>query len=195
MKIIVLHKHTCLICGKDIKDLTKSACDTCDEDAEKVWNKIMNKNMILVALIFIIASCNPEARLAKKCAERFPVRDSITVKERRITDTLILPDYWVEYLDTTICPPGMDTTVLVKTIEKRIPGRVHFIERIQYDTIRVKENTAKLFSLNYTIDSLDKALLKSQSVLERKTGRAKALNWAFIIIIAALSLVLIISRK
>lgn len=196
MKIIKLKNHTCIGCGEKLNDLTKSLCVACEPQAEAIWQKIMSSNMVMVALIFIIASCNPSARLARKCAERFPVTDSLVIQERTITDTLILPDSWVEYMDTTVCPPASDSTVVTKLVNRLIPGKTVFVEKQVRDTLFVRENKARIYALNHLVDSLQNIVVKREKALAGQSGKTKGWRWAFIITLLVFAgIIAILMRK
>lgn len=59
------------------------------------------------------------------------------------TMTIIEPWHTVEYVDTTMCPPCLpDTMIVRKTIYQPTPGDTVFLERI--DTVRMDRNGAQV---------------------------------------------------
>lgn len=137
----------------------------------------------VMILMLLLSSCNKELKLAKKCAELFPVKDSLVIEERIITDTLMIPDTWVEYLDTTICLPDMDTVIIIKPVIKKVPGRAVLTERIVFDTIIIQESSARLSILNHQIDALHDQKSTLELKLAKSKGKTNIMMWIIISII------------
>jgi hypothetical protein len=108
---------------------------------------------LLISLLFL-TGCVPQSKLAKVCAERYPIRED--VKEVINTEVVYLPSdtILVHFKDTVlpvICPPN-------KTIT-----------RIK-EVVKTQENTAKTVYINTLCDkskdSLNKIIVSYKSQLE-----------------------------
>jgi hypothetical protein len=85
-------------------------------------------------LLATLASCGlNRPSLAERCAAEFPSRADTVYQAEVITDTLVIPDTYVEYLDTTICPPNLtDSTVVTRTVVRRVPGQTIYLRDTVY---------------------------------------------------------------
>lgn len=102
----------------------------------------MKKYLLSTILFVLLAACSTPSKLAKKCADLFPVTDTVVIKERTIPDTLIIPDYYVEYLDTTICPPSPEPTVRIDTVAVKVRGKSYPVEVVVHDTFTIRTDQA-----------------------------------------------------
>lgn len=112
---------------------------------------------VLAAIALLATGCLTPEKLAKKCAETFPVRDSIKLVNRTFTDTIELAPR--VYLDTVTvdCPPMQSDTVrITKVVSKTIPGQKIPIEVQCVDTVFIRTNTAGQESLKLQVESLQK---------------------------------------
>lgn len=112
-----------------------------------------------------------------------PTSDSVFVRfdTLRLTDTVLTTGETLVYLDTTICPPADSATIVVKTVEKTLPGKV--ITR----TVVVQRD-----SVIYRCDSMTivQAVENWRSVNQSLTpiGSKDGMNWNFLIKAVALAL-------
>lgn len=140
-------------------------------------------NKLLPILGIALLSCNAEkqlqkaetqlsqaGRLPKICADRFPSRDSIVVKDSLITDTLLLGEY---IFDTT----RINDTVYVT---KKVPVKMY---KIMYKTV-YKERTDKLQDVQGKLDQcvtdfaeLTLSSVQLQKNLDKAKGDAKLYFW------------------
>lgn len=139
----------------------------------------MKRSLIPFLMLMLIFSCNRKMDLAKKCAELFPPRDSVRIDTIVATDTLIIPDTWIEVIDTTDCPPSDTATVKIKTILVPVPGDTIRIEIPVIDTnIIFMPDSAMIWYLESQITKLKKENTK----LESKLGN----RWPVWILVAIL---------
>lgn len=110
-------------------------------------------NKLFPILGIALLSCNAEkqlqkaetrlsqaGRLPKICADRFPSRDSIVVKDSLITDTLLLGEY---IFDTIRVNDTIHITKIVPSVKT--------VYKIMYKTV-YKEKTDKIQSLQADLD-------------------------------------------
>lgn len=124
-------------------------------------------NFIKILLLVLVTGCMSQKKLAKVCADNFPVKDSTVIVERIDTvieyikgDSIRVPFYvdgGIIYKDT-ICPPVKVRTVF-KTKEKEV-----YIE-----------NTAKTTQLQNEIDDLNKSIIKEREKLKNAETENKEL--------------------
>ena len=126
---------------------------------DTVLDKIKTLIKVIV-LMLVFQSCSSSKQLAKKCAERFPVKDSTIIIEKIDTtyvtvkgDTIKVP-----------CKDG-DSIVYVKAVcpPKKVATVTKYKEKIVY-----QENTGKVEHLQNVILDLNKELSKTQDKLEDK---------------------------
>ena len=114
--------------------------------------------VVVVLTLCVLNSCTTQRKaekfykkhpveLAKVCAEKYPVKDSIIKGDSVIVyDTL-----WG--LETIIDTLKAEPIVITKTVEKQVPKLVTKVVTL-HDTI-VRENTAKVYVLNSQIAKLE----------------------------------------
>lgn len=126
------------------------------------------KNSIVIFALLLLGSCKT---LEQKCIERFPVEQKEIVRETLRTDTLILPDSWVEieFIDTTECLPSVDTIYKIKTIrkEKQLPPDTIYHDVMCIDSVIVYEDKELVEYLTGQLE-ITEALLKSKKKDYRK---------------------------
>ena len=117
----------------------------------------------LISLIFLVG-CVPQSKLAKVCAERYPIKEEI--KEILIVDTLSITQdtLYIHFKDTSlpyICPPNK---VVTKTKEVRITA----------------ENTAKTHLIkqdcNKQLSAKDKEIIKIKKDLISEQEKVQELK-------------------
>lgn len=121
----------------------------------------MKLQQIIILTLIAFASCKS---LERKCIERFPSDTTEVVRTTLRTDTIITPWHTVEVIDTTVCPPAKDSTIVVKTITKRIEGQTIYYPVECIDTLvvfRDKEKVEWLTSELKSKESLLKAAKKA----------------------------------
>jgi hypothetical protein len=130
---------------------------------------ILNKfgNFVKIAILIFMTSCMSQKKLAKTCAERFPINDSTVIIERVDTtyqyvqgDSIRVPFYVqgkVIYKDT-ICPP-----VKVANVSKVKEKHVYV------------ENTAKIQHLENVNSKLTQDLNDSQQDVAKLEAKNKEL--------------------
>jgi hypothetical protein len=140
--------------------------------------------VVLVLIYLLFGSCRSRTDLAQLCAESFPPKMDTTVVERLRTDTLTLAGQTVTVVDTTYCPPGLsETRLVVDTIVRRLPARIHTYEVITHDTVIEYRDAA----LNVELATKNRELIGQ---VERLRGTSSTMKWliGFIVGIAVLVL-------
>jgi hypothetical protein len=140
---------------------------------------------LLISLLFI--GCVPQSKLAKVCAERYPVKEEI--KEIIRIDTLISLGDTIRLNKTdtayVICPP---TQVITKTKEVRITAentaKTHLVK--EQCSKELKDKDREIIALQKTI--ADNA--KKISNLEKKLQIVQKYKERFYILIGILALFL-----
>jgi hypothetical protein len=142
----------------------------------------MKSLFIFLALAAALTGCGvPYKKLAAECARLYPPRDSITVRDTIVYDTLYFPDYTLEFVDTTNCPPNLtDTLRIVKTVAKLVPISVP-VQIPRRDSLIYVRDLAKEKAQADRIAQLEKDLQK-QRLRAAGTGGWK---WAFWVLLAA----------
>ena len=134
--------------------------------------------MRFVFLLIFISSCMSEKKLAKVCADKFPVKDSIVVIETTDTtyeyikgDSIRIYTKINEkvYVTDTICP------------EKKVATVIKFRDKVVY-----QENTAKIKvceeANNNMMKVLDATTDKNKNLQEKIDNRTKQRNWLVLIL-------------
>lgn len=140
---------------------------------------------LLISLLFI--GCVPQSKLAKVCAERFPVKEEI--REIILIDTLNIKGDTIRLNKTdtayVICPP---TQVITKTKEVRITAentaKTHLVKEQCSKELKTKDK--EIIALQKTI--LDNA--KKISNLEKKLQIVQKYKKRFYILTGLLALFL-----
>jgi hypothetical protein len=143
------------------KDLNEDEYKTLEKASEFFWN------FVKIAILIFMTSCMSQKKLAKTCAERFPINDSTVIIERVDTtyqyvqgDSIRVPFYVqgkVIYKDT-ICPP-----VKVANVSKVKEKHVYV------------ENTAKIQHLENVNSKLTQDLNDSQQDVAKLEAKNKEL--------------------
>lgn len=125
---------------------------------------VANSSLIIV-LILTLVSCISEKKLAKVCANKFPVRDSVIVKERILIDTINIKGDTV----TAECPPlvARDTItgeIIKVPVYRKVPcpDKQFIYKTIVKDSLIFKENTAKVSYQNILLQGQAKTISKLQ---------------------------------
>jgi hypothetical protein len=99
----------------------------------------------LLCLLYLLTGCKS---LEQRCLERFPTTSETVVREYTVTDTLILPEQLVEYVDTTYCPPALpDTVMFTKRVVRYLKPDTIYRDVICTDTVTVLREDARLAGL------------------------------------------------
>lgn len=117
-------------------------------------------------------------RLAKICADRFPSRDSIIVKDSVITDTLLLGEYIFDTVRVN------DTVYVTKSVPV-----TKTMYKIMYKTV-YKERTDKIEAIALQLEAcnndfadLSLGMLETQKELDKAKRDAKLYFWWFWIVV------------
>lgn len=134
--------------------------------------------LLVLLPLLLLTGCGRS--FAERCAAAFPTTADTVVRERvvqrTVRDTVLIPDSFIEYLDTTLCPPGLlDTLVIIRPVVVRVPGQV--IERevecelTVFDTVVRFQDAALVAGLRQDLAQLGGRLE------EVKSGRARLRLW------------------
>ena len=146
-------------------------------------------NKLLPILGIALLSCNAEkqlqkaetrlsqaGRLASICADRFPSRDSIIVKDSVTTDTLLLGEYIFDTIRVN------DTIV----ITKKVPVvKTRYKTQIVYrqDNAKAEAIALQLEACNNEFADMSLGVLETQKELDRYKKDAKTYFWWLWIVI------------
>ena len=98
--------------------------------------------VLLLSLAYLLMGCKS---LETRCLERFPTETRTEVRQRTVIDTVLLPDTYVEFVDTTYCPPELaDTLVVIKPITRYLKGDTIYREVVCTDTVTVVEHDERV---------------------------------------------------
>jgi hypothetical protein len=143
-------------------------------------------------LLFTFNSCIPPGKLPQRCADQFPCRDSLILRDRWVHDTITFPDYQFEYIDTTHCPPNLvDTLLIIKERIRTVPGPVVAITVPCQDSIIYRRDTALETLLKEQLSAGD-ATIRS---LQRKADRLSAWRWVACALLVGWILLFWVSRR
>lgn len=149
----------------------------------------MKNNHIIILLLVALACCGCRS-LTDRCLDCFPTETATIVRTETRTDTIILPDTWIEYVDTTACPPGLvDTQYVVRTRLVPVPGDTVYYEVICTDTIQVYRDAARVAALMQERERLRSELREA----ERKAFGFR--GWLLVSAVFALLLVIVVLRR
>ena len=142
---------------------------------------ILDKIKTLIKILFVmfaLQSCMSNKKLAQKCAEKFPIKDSTVIVERVDTTYVVVKG------DTIRVPFKSGDSIIYKLVQcppKKLAQVVKYKEKVVY-----QENTAKVAVLKIYNDSLKlhNALSKEKiAELQEKKDKAVERNWYLIGII------------
>jgi hypothetical protein len=156
----------------------------------------------LALAVLLLGSCGIRpSELAKECAEQYPCKDSLSVRELTKTDTLELWDTYIE-LDTIDCPPSKEGVTLIDYDTVYLKGHKVIITRTVQDSTWYRLDQAALTALHQDLDQADVAIAKlitEKAVADAKAKSAKSWNrWLLIGLfgfLALLVLLLVVRRK
>lgn len=142
---------------------------------------ILDKIKTLIKILFVmfaLQSCMSSKKLAQKCADKFPIKDSTVIVERVDTTYVVVKG------DTIRVPFKSGDSIVYKLVQcppKKVAQVVKYKEKVVY-----QENTAKVAVLKIYNDSLkvQNALSKEKiAELQEKKDKAVERNWYLIGII------------
>ena len=142
---------------------------------------ILDKIKTLIKILFVmfaLQSCMSNKKLAQKCADKFPIKDSTVIVERVDTTYITIKG------DTIRVPFKSGDSIIYKLVQcppKKLAQVVKYKEKVVY-----QENTAKVAVLKIYNDSLkvQNALHKENiAELQEKKDKAVERNWYLIGII------------
>lgn len=147
-------------------------------------------------LAALLSSCASQEKLARLCAESYPCDTSTIVRERVVNDTIIEPSVWVEYLDTTQCPPSADTILVIKEVKKDV-GPIIIIRRDTIlDTVQQVRDPALISFYENKISALQEQLSKQEhKLIKAKAKKGLGWLWWLPIGLVALAAIRIIRRR
>ena len=158
------------------------------------------KFLCTISLLLLVGSCTTQKKaekyfakhpekLAEKCANTFPVKDSIVVKDSISFDTLYLQQ------EPTILKDSfyLKGDTIIRVVTKECPPAVSLIKTVRHDSIIYRRDMARETVLQYqlqdrqklisdylqTIQDQNKELRKDQETITAKT---KCIIWLIIII-------------
>lgn len=147
----------------------------------------MKTKLLLILLIVLGSGCRS---LTDRCLDCFPTETTTIVRTNTRTDTIILPDTWIEYVDTTACPPGLrDTQYVVRTRLVPVPADTVYRDVICTDTIQVNRDAARIHLLMRERERLRSELRAAQ----RKAFGFR--GWLLVAAVFALVLAVVILRR
>lgn len=149
---------------------------------------------VAMLLLLICSACSPRlGKLAELCAEHFPVKDSTRIEERIVTDTVLLPDTYVQYIDSTECPPNLsEPTTIVKEIKVPVPGQKVVVQVPCQDRIIMRRDSAMETVLRNQVAKLQKELAKTE---KRQQRQSKSLLWWLIVLLGGLVAYRLLRKK
>lgn len=151
----------------------------------------------LLICAFLMTGCKAKRllKLAVKCKEQFPVKNEMHIDTLYRTDTIILPDTYYEYIDTTDCPPSDSGTIVYKTVNRILKGKTIYLPRIIHDTTFIKTDSAALYRAQRQLEEmrkgnekLEKELIRARQKQKKKEQKNNGLKvpwwiWLFLTII------------
>jgi hypothetical protein len=139
-------------------------------------------------VICLVSACGvPANKLASTCAEQYPCKDSLVVKQVTKTDTLELWSTYIE-LDTIDCPPSKDGVTLIEPDTVPLNGHKVIITRTVRDSTWWRIDQAHIAALANEIEGLEQQrdnltakLASCQTVAGENTGN---LPWWWLLIVS-----------
>lgn len=156
------------------------------EDMKKIQPTLFG---ICAAIVMFSACGVPASKLASTCAELYPCKDSLVVKETTRTDTLEILDTYVEYLDTTECPPSANGVTVIDIDTVRVPGGKVVITRTVQDSTWYRIDQAHNASLVQQLADAQQERDAARSQLAACDPKAAGLPWWWLLIVSAGSFV------
>lgn len=146
-------------------------------------------NKIVPILGIALLSCNAEkqlqkaetrlsqaGRFAKICADRFPSRDSIIVKDSVVTDTLLLGEYIFDTIRVN------DTIVITKKVPV-VKTMYKILYKFKERTDKIEAVQLQLEACNNEFSELSLGMLETQKALDQAKKDAKTYFWWFWIVV------------
>jgi hypothetical protein len=146
-------------------------------------------NKLLPILGIALLSCNAEkqlqkaetklaqsGRLPKICADRFPARDSIVVKDSVTTDTILLGEY---IFDTIRINDTIVVTKQIPLIKTKIRTQIVY----RQDNAKAEAIALQLEACNNEFADMSLGVLETQKELDRYKKDAKTYFWWLWIVI------------
>lgn len=136
---------------------------------------ILDKITTLIKILFVmfaLQSCMSNKKLAQKCADKFPIKDSTVIVERIDTTYVVVKG------DTIRVPFKSGDSIVYKLVQcppKKVAQVIKYKEKVVY-----QENTAKVAVLKIYSDSLKvKNILQKEKIAELQEKKDKAVerNW------------------
>lgn len=147
----------------------------------------MRKYFMLIGFVLVFAGCS--ADLAQRCAEQFPCRDSVIVKQKVLHDTIQLGPWWIAETDSVPCPPS-DTGIMLILIDTVfVPKFIKIVEWRYKDTCIVQHDSAREAYLKQIIAQLQTDLKERENDVQkalRKAEKGKPYKWISWLLILAL---------
>jgi len=154
--------------------------------------------MVVIMILLLFSSCSTVQKAkqtlndnprdaAEYCADKFPVKDSIVIRDSITTDTIYQGETFFDTVYTT------DTDTVTRTVTKVLPGKIITNTVTQVKEV-FRENTATVAALQITVsDCLNEVNRKDKAITEttdsRDTWKKKAKQrWWIIIALVALLL-------
>lgn len=146
-------------------------------------------NKLWAFLGLALLSCNAEkqlqkaetrlsqaGRLAKICADRFPSRDSIIVKDSITTDTLLLGEYIFDTIRVN------DTIVITKKVPV-VKTMYKILYKFKERTDKIEAVQLQLEACNNEFAEMSLGMLETQKALDQAKRDAKTYFWWFWIVV------------
>ena len=140
-------------------------------------------NKLLAFISLALLSCNAEkqlqkaetklsqsGRLASICADRFPSRDSIIVKDSVTTDTLLLGEY---IFDTIRINDTIVITKKVPVVKTRYKTQIVY----RQDNAKAEAIALQLEACNNEFSEMSLGMLETQKALDQAKKDAKFYFW------------------
>lgn len=155
--------------------------------------------MALMAAL-LLQSCISNRKLAQRCADAFPVRDTIIYIDHYLSDTVYIPGF--DQLDTLFvpCPPNEPDT-LIKQVIRRVqaPGKIIRVQKIVRDTVKLDIDSAIRAAnaeLRVKLDELRaQNKIATAKLNESRRGRGVWFPWLLVGALVALILWLTFRKK
>lgn len=167
-------------------------------------NRYSNQLLVLwSAIVLLVIGCTTEKKAtkymqkhpevsAKLCAETYPVKESVIVRDSVHFDTLYVDGEPV-FVRDTVYTKG-DT--VIKVIEKKCPQNQTIVKTINHDSIIVRENTAQIANLQNIINNLQSEINSRDETIAAQDATIKTKNkWIWWLLLVCIGLGLWTVRK